>query len=291
MRADAATPFTTATTFTGLALGMALLYWLLASLAAHDSLPFAMRAFDFSMEGNSIPGILLWAILSGFGPALAAILTAACLEGRAGLRDLWQSVARWRAPTWLYALLCLGPLTASALIPVVAFSLHLLQFAPEQVHLLRFTVFFFLMLVFDGPLGEEIGWRGLLLPKLLQRISPIKASLAVGTIWFLWHVPLRLADSRDLHLLGFFINVVATSVIFTWFYIKSGYSTFITILLHTTSNFCLFLVLKSFNHTGDVSALQTIYNVIVVLVAIAAAISLRGATSKEAVNAVRATSP
>ncbi len=60
---------------------------------------------------------------------------------------------------------------------------------------------------------------------------------------------------------------------------------------HTPCNFGLFLALKSFNHTGDVSALQTIYNVIVVLVAMSAAISLRGAKSKEAVNAVRATSP
>jgi hypothetical protein len=80
-------------------------------------------------------------------------------------------------------------------------------------------------------------------------------------------------------------GVLATSVIFTWFYTKSGFSTFIIILLHTTSNFCLFLILRSFTHGGDTSALQTIYNVIVVAVALAAAISLRRATSKESVAA------
>ncbi len=286
MNLKAAIPFKAAILFTSLALGMALLYGLSVVLAARGSLPFAMRAFNLSMDGNSIPGILLWAILAGFGPAIAAILTAAYLQGREGLRELWRTVVRWRAPSWLYALVFLGPLGVGALITGVAHALHLLQFAPESVHPLRFAIYFLLMLVFDGPLGEEIGWRGLLLPQLLKQISPLSASLVVGVIWFLWHVPLRLADGRDLHLLGFLINMLATSVIFTWFYTKSGFSTFIIILLHTTSNFCLFLILRSFKHSGDISTLQTIYNVIVVALALAAAISLRRATSKESVNAV-----
>jgi uncharacterized protein len=281
MRAKAVTPATTATVFTGLALGMALLFWLLVSLAAHGAVPFAMRAtFDFNMDGNSIRGVLLWAMLSGFGPALAAILTAACVQGRGGLKELWRTVTRWRAPGWLYALLFLGTLTTSALVAGIAYALHLLQFSPDLVRPVRFAIFFLPMLVFDGPLGEEIGWRGLLLPQLLQLTSPIKASLAVGVIWFLWHIPLYLAAGRDLHLLGFFINVLGISVIFTWFYIRSGFSTFVTILLHATSNFGLFLILKSFTHGDDLSALQAIHSVIIVLIAIAAAISLRGASSR-----------
>ena len=97
MNLKAAIPFKAAILFTSLALGMALLCGLSVALAARGSLPFAMRAFNSSMGGNSIPGILLWAILAGFGPAIAAILTAAYLQGREGLRELWRTVVRWRA--------------------------------------------------------------------------------------------------------------------------------------------------------------------------------------------------
>jgi membrane protease YdiL (CAAX protease family) len=39
-------------------------------------------------------------------------------------------------------------------------------------------------------LGEELGWRGYLLPKLLERSSPRVAVLITGVIWGLWHAPM-----------------------------------------------------------------------------------------------------
>lgn len=41
-----------------------------------------------------------------------------------------------------------------------------------------------------GPLGEEAGWRGYLLPRLLSRYTPLGASLLLGLIWSIWHYPL-----------------------------------------------------------------------------------------------------
>jgi membrane protease YdiL (CAAX protease family) len=102
--------------------------------------------------------------------------------------------------------------------------------------MLRLVVLFPLMLIFDGPLGEEIGWRGLLLPQLLKTMSPIGAS------------------------------VVATSFIFTWFYLKSGCSTFVAILLHATTNFALFLVIKSFN-ISNTTTLSHIHDALIAIVA------------------------
>ena len=48
----------------------------------------------------------------------------------------------------------------------------------------------FVILVLTDGLGEELGWRGYLLPRLLSRHRAIPASLILGFYWWLWHVPL-----------------------------------------------------------------------------------------------------
>ena len=261
--------------FTTLALGFASLYWGLIVLAQHGSLPFAMGPFDFSMEGNSVPGLALACLLRVFGPAVAAALTLALLQGGPGLREWARSALRWRQPLHLYLLVFLAPFAVSAVIVAVAYPLGLMSFAPGSVHVLKFIVFFFLMIFLDGPLGEELGWRGLLLPELLRRVSPLQAGLIVGVIWYLWHIPLYLADGKPFNPVGYLVNVVSLSVIFTWFYLRSGRSVFLTILLHATSNFGLFLLIKCFTFPQGLAALQIVYDVILVCFAAAAAMAMR----------------
>jgi membrane protease YdiL (CAAX protease family) len=41
-----------------------------------------------------------------------------------------------------------------------------------------------------GPLGEELGWRGYLLPRLVPALGTVGAAIALGAIWALWHLPL-----------------------------------------------------------------------------------------------------
>ena len=113
----------------------------------------------------------------------------------------------------------------------------------------KFVLLFFVMAAIDGPLGEEIGWRGVLLPQLMQRFSPLVAALVVGVVWYAWHVPLYAADDKlpalGDHLL-FLFSCLALSVIMTWFFLKSSASTFLMVYLHDATNYATFLRFKLF---------------------------------------------
>ena len=38
--------------------------------------------------------------------------------------------------------------------------------------------------------GEELGWRGYLLPKVGEKLTPLYGSVVTGVIWGLWHAPI-----------------------------------------------------------------------------------------------------
>lgn len=90
-------------------------------------------------------------------------------------------------------------------------------------------------------LGEEIGWRGLLLPELAKRMSFTKASLVSGLIWAAWHCPLLLfADynartNRWYALSCATITCISVSFILAWFRLKSE-SVWPAALLHASHN-------------------------------------------------------
>lgn len=52
---------------------------------------------------------------------------------------------------------------------------------------------FSITLLYGGPLGEELGWRGFALPYLQKRHSPLRASIILGFFWGLWHAPLDIS--------------------------------------------------------------------------------------------------
>lgn len=90
-------------------------------------------------------------------------------------------------------------------------------------------------------LGEEIGWRGFLVPELAKQMSFTKVSLLSGIIWTAWHMPLLFfadynAGTNRWYDVGCFtISVVSLSVILTWLRLKSN-SLWTASLLHASHN-------------------------------------------------------
>lgn len=170
-------------------------------------------------------------------PTISASILALALEGWHGLGDLFRRLVRWRFGIQWYALVLIGLPVLGWLITRFTGS-HPLKDIRTPALLLALLV----NLLITGPLGEELGWRGYALPRLLQRFSPFKASLILGVIWGIWHLPSFYVSAMvqaRLSLPLFMLNAVCLSYLASWLFMNTGGSVLITVLLHYMANFCV----------------------------------------------------
>lgn len=196
---------------------------------------------DWSSSG---PPELL-AIFVGWGFVIATPVLTAVIDGRTGLRKLGRRLLTWRVgPRW-YAVALFGfvliDLMAVALAAVLSGGMPDLSnvfaqdlFGPTAM-LWVFVVPFFL---FDAVAnGEELGWRGYALPKLLQRHGALIASMILGLVWAFWHLPKFLVVGGTHEGFGWFLlDVLAKAVLFTWLYQHTRGSLLLAILFHASIN-------------------------------------------------------
>jgi len=175
-----------------------------------------------------------------FIPAVMAILITALSQGRSGLRSLLGKLMQWRISLkWVVIALALAFLMRLS-ISIIAFVLgqiSAIQLRPGgPAPLVLLAVVFF---VFAIP--EELGWRGYALPKLLERHSPLAASLIIGVLWGSLHLALHLPGmmSADLPALPTLFLLTGLSVLITWLYMHTGGNILLTSLFHGAQSFFL----------------------------------------------------
>src|SRR5918996_547625 len=218
--------------------------------------------------------VLVVQILSSNVPSVVAIMLTAIVFGRGALRKLLGRLLIWRVnPLW-YLVVFLGPVALvggvvplNALLggPALSLGMPLLGAA-----------FFLAFSIFPGSaLGEEIGWRGYVLPRLQSRMSALSASLFLAPIWALWHLPLWLQgkpfQTPTLYA-GFVVSAFALSVILTWVYNSTGGSLLFVVLLHATVNLPQTLTIDEFGSRATVPlllywGLMVVAAIVVVVVA------------------------
>lgn len=92
-----------------------------------------------------------------------------------------------------------------------------------------------------SALGEEIGWRGFLVPELAERFGFTATALITGVIWALWHYPILIfadfnAGTKAWYgTMCFTVTVVAISFVLAWMRLKSG-SLWTAVILHASHN-------------------------------------------------------
>jgi membrane protease YdiL (CAAX protease family) len=174
-----------------------------------------------------------------FAPGIVAVLLTARAEGAAGVRALlaplfkWEVGARW----YLFALLFMAAIKLSVALVLRVTTGDWPRFGDTPIYLMLAATL--ISTVILGQSGEEVGWRGYALPRLATRLGLGPASLILGVIWAVWHLPLffipgtsTTGQSFPLYLL----QVIALSVALAWLWWHTGGSLLLTMLLHAAVN-------------------------------------------------------
>jgi uncharacterized protein len=195
--------------------------------------------------------------LAVYAPAIAALLAAALTGGRAAVRELGQRLVRWRVGWQWYVVVLLGPAVFSfsvaglyALLPGGSFSAALPPLLSEG-SLVMLPVFLVYLTLTDG-LGEEPAWRGFALPRLLARHNALVASLILGVLWALWHLPGLWMEGNTRYqepVWPILVDNTAKSFLFTWVFLHTRGSLLMAILFHGATN--LFRVSPAATSPGD----------------------------------------
>ncbi len=227
-------------------------------------------------------------------PSALALIMAFALGGKEGGMSLLRSAVRWRVGWGWWAVAAFGMVGIyfAGLAAFLATGGEAPSFGALRNEFLLVPIFLVVVfLPFNGPVGEELGWRGYLLPRLQSgRMGPLGASLLIGIVWGLWHLPVFFNESSVQGSLGFeflapFVaGSVASAVIMTWLYNRTRASVLVAgIIWHASTDFWGPLILTDISIAagpgGSVElegALYAAVLVVLVLAATAIAVSTRG---------------
>jgi membrane protease YdiL (CAAX protease family) len=178
-------------------------------------------------------------VYASWTPNLAAFLVLGLLlREREGIRRLVMGWAKWRVGVRWY-LVSFSPILVALLAGVVFIALGGTPTAPESPIGLPLLTFFVLSIV-TGAAGEELGWRGFLLPRLQRRFNALVSSLIVGVVWAIWHLPLWFLPGCGWDATpywAFALSAVSSSVLITFVFNNTGASLLMASIIHFSLNF------------------------------------------------------
>jgi CAAX protease family protein len=184
-------------------------------------------------EKFTAPGSI---VIGMFGPALAAMIMR--IVSKEGFKT---SLGPIRHRGKYFAIALIAPALTLALLIDVAVGFHLAHFHSHANIVALALVLALDALTFTAlfAFGEEFGWRGYLLPKLLP-LGEVRAGVIVGVIWGLWHSPLLIAGLNYpgvnpwVGVAMFIPTTVFMSLLFTRLYVAAGGAVLVATLLHAS---------------------------------------------------------
>jgi uncharacterized protein len=183
-------------------------------------------------------------ILGSWSPNLMAFLVIALIiKQKGGIKDLFRRWTMFRVSAWWY-LVAFSPILVS-LTAVIIYHYFDPQ-AGQTANLPGFSFLagFLLISLITGAMGEELGWRGFALPWLQTRFNALGASLILGVIWGLWHLPLWFTGMgyEEVSFWLFAWVGIAMTIIITWICNSTNGNMVLVTLFHMSYNFGMGLI-------------------------------------------------
>lgn len=182
--------------------------WIFFALSLALSIPI----FLSTPPDAAVKSLLETYFVGSYIPVILAVIFLAIEKDKKESAAFWSRVGAvavgWR--WWLFAFLF--P-TAIWLISGVVFLIQ------GQAWPASYAALAFFPIAFITNFGEEIGWRGFALPRLLQRYNAVTASLILGAVWGAFHLALNLY--RPLFAAVTFAFTLMISIVLTWLFLRT----------------------------------------------------------------------
>jgi membrane protease YdiL (CAAX protease family) len=204
-------------------------------IKSHPQITFWVIAWATSFFGfymrvlypSDLWGFFIWGVLLG------GVLVIWVSDGRRGLKVVFSRLIRWRVGIQWYAAALLIPLA----LRLVAFGLNIATGAAfsSDIQMPGWgdLIFELLITFFIVALGEELGFTGFALPRLMIGRSALAASLILGVLRTVWHLPLLITGEDHIMII---LIIISGAVLNTWIFNHTKGSVFMVMLLHTSVN-------------------------------------------------------
>lgn len=166
---------------------------------------WASWAAAIGLSGSSSPLTGAFHMLGAFGPLVGALVIRIRRKRRG--QSAPERAVRFRPAGLAWTPLLLA--AASGLVLAAAFIAHAAgapapswDGAMDIVEDFGGPAAFLVGLIIGGPLSEEPGWRGTAYPRMRATMNRYQASLILGAVWGVWHLPLFFIDDTVQHALG-----------------------------------------------------------------------------------------
>ncbi len=174
-------------------------------------------------------------IIGGGSPTIAAFVLMGIHYDPGMKRDFYRRLFLLRVSPgwWLYAIL--GPLAILGTLQLMVYG-DLERVSLAYRDWLRFPLWL-LISIFAGGL-EEIGWRGVMLDHLRDRLPLPALAVITGVVWALWHYPLFLFEAygfSSFNLLPYLLSTIMFSGFLTYLVVRSG-SIGLAVVMHAAIN-------------------------------------------------------
>lgn len=232
-----------------------------------------------AFTSNNVTVNTIFRVIGSLVPGVMAIIFIKHFYKIDGLKGLLKRLTMYKVKPIFYAFIFFYSL-ASFYLP----SLICLLLGQEYKIQIRTVLFGFditnplsligcllTILFLGGPFGEELGWRGFLLPKLQKKYVPLVSGIIIGVVWTLWHIPMFLfhVEGYNGSFLLFLIQTICISVIYTWLYNCVKGSLIIPLIYHTMDNFIASICFPEFlNHINMYTIIYWVIQLVVLVLII-----------------------
>lgn len=193
-----------------------------------------------SSQGIDVhPAFLIISMMASFTPSILGLLLHRKYLGKKEFKlDMKKKLSFSFSKSWLLII----PIyfAATAILSYSILNAIDTDFAATGTVPLFMTPLVFLQILFiGGALGEEFGWRGFALDRLMKLYSPFIATLILGIIWSLWHLPLFFMEGTvqsNLPIWQFMLQNTMIAFYYTWIYRRTKRNLWLMIYLHAVAN-------------------------------------------------------